>query len=138
MIINYYLNIPGIVGSSKDPGHLNEINVLSFSFGTQPTATGSGQIRASTNDFTVVVDDSKANTRLMLAAANARVIEEADLTGEELAPNGTRSFRFKYKFINSYVVSFKKSPKGPSYTIVLNCQEIKIEFGASLMGWAPK
>ena len=83
--VDYFLQIDGIEGESTDQSHLNEIDVLSWSWGetnagTQAYGGGGGAGKVSMQDFNFVMTYNKASPKLMLACATGQHIPGAVLT----------------------------------------------------------
>jgi type VI secretion system secreted protein Hcp len=83
---DYFLKIDGIEGESTDDKHKNELNILSWSFGSrQPGASavggkgaGAGKVQFSDIEFIKYVD--KSSPKLMLACANGQHFDSVLLT----------------------------------------------------------
>jgi len=83
---DYFLKVDGIDGESTDDKHKNELNILSWSFGSrQPGASavggkggGAGKVQFSDIEFTKYVD--KASPKLMLACASGQHFDHVLLT----------------------------------------------------------
>ena len=81
-----FLKINGIEGESQDDKHKNQIEILSFSWGANQTATGaasSGGARAAErvnqSDFSIVKSLDKASPKLFLHCCNGKHIPDVTL-----------------------------------------------------------
>jgi type VI secretion system secreted protein Hcp len=84
MAFDAFLKIEGIEGESTDKIHPGEIEISSFSWGVENTATasggGGGTGKATPQDFHFNSSVSKASPSLMLACATGRHFQKATLT----------------------------------------------------------
>jgi type VI secretion system secreted protein Hcp len=93
-----FLKIEGIEGDSTDPGHLNEINVVSFNTGVRNSGSfagggGSGAGKTEFTDLTVFKYIDKASPQLFIAAANGDHIRRAMLVVRKSGPNPFTFYR---------------------------------------------
>jgi type VI secretion system secreted protein Hcp len=82
---DYFLQITGIAGESKEAKHKDWIDVLSWSFGesnpSQPaTGGGAGAGKVQMQDFNFMAVTSKASPKLFLACATGQHMKEAKLS----------------------------------------------------------
>jgi type VI secretion system secreted protein Hcp len=82
---DYFLQITGIAGESKEAKHKDWIDVLSWSFGeTNPavpaTGGGGGAGKVQMQDFNFMAATSKASPKLFLACATGQHMKEAKLS----------------------------------------------------------
>ena len=82
---DYYLQITGIAGESKEAKHKDWIDVLSWSFGetnagTAVTGGGAGAGKVQMSDFSFMKATSKASPKLFLACAQGQRMKEAKLS----------------------------------------------------------
>ena len=85
MAVDMFLSISNIDGESKDGGHTNEMDILSWEFGIVNPGSfenggGGGSGRAEFNDLSISKYVDKATTKLMLNCANGTHLDEATLT----------------------------------------------------------
>ena len=85
MAVDMFLSISNIDGESKDGGHTNEMDILSWEFGIVNPGSfenggGGGSGRAEFNDLSISKYVDKATTKLMLNCANGTHLNEATLT----------------------------------------------------------
>jgi type VI secretion system secreted protein Hcp len=83
--VDYFLKIDGIQGESKADGHMDEIDILSFSWGATQSGTfaaggGGGAGKVSMQDFHFTMVHNKASPALFLACAQGDHIKNAILT----------------------------------------------------------
>ena len=82
---DYFLQITGIAGESREAKHKDWIDVLSWSFGesnpSQPaTGGGAGAGKVQMQDFNFMAVTSKASPKLFLACATGQHMKEAKLS----------------------------------------------------------
>ena len=82
---DYYLQITGIAGESKEAKHKDWIDVLSWSFGesnpgTMAAGGGAGAGKVQMSDFNFMKATSKASPKLFLACAQGQRMKEAKLS----------------------------------------------------------
>jgi type VI secretion system secreted protein Hcp len=85
MAADYFLQITGIAGESKEAKHKDWIDVLSWSFGESnpgvpSTGSGAGAGRVQMSDFNFMAVTSKASPKLFLACATGQHMKEAKLS----------------------------------------------------------
>ena len=85
MAADYFLQISGIAGESKEAKHKDWIDVLSWSFGESNPATpavggGAGAGKVTMQDFNFMAMTSKASPKLFLACATGQHMKEARLS----------------------------------------------------------
>jgi len=134
--VPYFLKIEGIVGSSLDAKHNDEIEVDSFSWGvahTTASSTGGGGAAAGRPTFealNVVTPFGKAGPRLFQACATGERLRSAVLTGGRGA--GKAQFEFITLTLSDVLVSSYRSgaPSAevtPSDEFSLAFSKLKIE-----------
>jgi len=86
MAYNLFLRIDGIQGDSKQAGHEDEIELLSFSWGvtnaptTTGAAAGSGVSKPRLSDLSVTKFSDKASPALFRACASGQHVKTVTLT----------------------------------------------------------
>ena len=85
MAIDMFIKIGNIDGESTDPAHPGEIDVLAYSLGFSNSGdvrspAGNGVGKASAQDLSITVYNSKASLQLFTAVATGKVFKEATLT----------------------------------------------------------
>ena len=87
MAADYFLQITGVPGESKDSKHKDWIDVLSWSFGEsnpgshQVGGGGAGAGKVQMSDITFMTRMSKASPKLFLSCATGKHMNEAKLVG---------------------------------------------------------
>jgi type VI secretion system secreted protein Hcp len=81
----YFLQIAGIAGESKEAKHKDWIDVLSWSFGesnpgTMAAGGGASAGKVQMSDFNFMAATSKASPKLFLACATGQHMKEAKLS----------------------------------------------------------
>jgi type VI secretion system secreted protein Hcp len=108
------LKVEGLPGDSQVAGHVNEIDVLSISFGASQTgireAGGKASPRRSSlSTFSIQKKADKASPKLFLACATGQYIPTAVLTFRDIeagtAPHEYLTITLSDVFISSYQVS---------------------------------
>ena len=84
MAADYFLQITGVPGESRDAKHKDWIDVFAWSFGeSNPSAFepggGAGAGKVQMQDFNFTTRMSKASPKLFLACANGQHMKEAKL-----------------------------------------------------------
>jgi type VI secretion system secreted protein Hcp len=135
---DYFLKMGDIKGESKDDKHKEEINVLSWSFGSrQPGASavggagaGAGKVQFSDFVFTKYVD--AASPKLMLACASGQHFADATLVCRKAG--GTQVEYYTIKLTNVLVSSheatsnFEGSVSGTQFKEVLPLDKFTLNF----------
>jgi type VI secretion system secreted protein Hcp len=86
MAADYFLQITGVPGESKDSKHKDWIDVLAWSFGesnpgTLGTGGGGGAGKVQMQDISFTTRMSKASPKLFLSCATGKHMNEAKLVG---------------------------------------------------------
>jgi type VI secretion system secreted protein Hcp len=109
MAFDAFLKIDGIDGESADKTHPNEIEILSYSWGVENTASagsggGGGTGKASFQDMSFTSSLSKAGPALMLACASGRHLPSALLTLRKAGDKGLEFLKIKLSdcLVSSY------------------------------------
>lgn len=85
MATDVFLQIEGIKGESHVAGHIDEIDIESWSWGLTQTGTmqtggGGGTGKVNVHDMTIQKHVDKSSTNLLLFCANGKHIKKAVLT----------------------------------------------------------
>jgi type VI secretion system secreted protein Hcp len=109
MAFDAFLKIDGIDGESADKTHPNEIEILSYSWGVENTASagsggGGGTGKASFQDMSFTSSLSKAGPALMVACAGGRHLPSALLTLRKAGDKGLEFLKIKLSdcLVSSY------------------------------------
>jgi type VI secretion system secreted protein Hcp len=134
--VPYFLKIEGVVGSSLDAKHKDEIEVESFSWGlahTTAPSTGGGGATAGRPTFeglSVVTRFGRAGPRLFQACATGERLRSAVLTGGR----GAGKAQFEYitltlsdVLVSSYQSGAPSAEVTPSDQFSLTFSKLKIE-----------
>jgi type VI secretion system secreted protein Hcp len=134
-LFDAFLKIDGIKGESKDAKHKDEIEIESFSWGANQSGTafggGGGAGKASFQDFSFVMQQTKASPQLMLACASGKHIKEAILTARKA---GKEQMEFvKFTLSNIVVSGFEQggsslAEKLPTDQVSFNFEKLKYEY----------
>ena len=127
-----------IKGESKHDGHVDHIQLLSYSFGCANTGshaqgTGGGTGKASVHDFHFTMHMSKASPLLFLASVTGQHIPEATLVVRKAGQVGGQQKFLIVKFhdlmISSYQTGGHDAHDGlPVEQITFNYSKIEIEY----------
>jgi type VI secretion system secreted protein Hcp len=128
-----YLKLDGIDGESQDVNHTGWIDILSYNWGVNHTASKGGAFGLpKVNDMCFTTLVSKASPKLMLACANGKIIKTAVLsvTGKFSADGQIRTF-LNITMKNAIVSSYKVSGNGeelPMDSFCLNFASITMDY----------
>lgn len=92
MAFDAFLKLTGIDGESQDSKHQNEIEVVSYTFGAQQSASpsvggGLGAGKVSVNDLQIVKNTDKASPKLFLNVCTGEHITTGVLTVRKAGTN---------------------------------------------------
>jgi type VI secretion system secreted protein Hcp len=148
---DYFLKIDGISGESLDDKHKNEIELVSFSWGTsrdtghEGAGAGAGAGRARFQDFHFTMRVNKASPQLFLATVSGKHIKEASLSVRRASK--AQLEYLKIKLTDVLVTSFEEAGGGdvPEEMVGLAFGRIELEYkpqqatgalgGAVKAGW---
>jgi type VI secretion system secreted protein Hcp len=132
-----FLAIDGIPGESQDSKHVDEIDVLTFSWAESQAAPvqsglGAGVGRVHIQDLEVTARTSKASPKLMLACASGAHFASARLTCRAAGVGDTEFLVMTLSrvLVSGYHIAGMAGGDGalPTDQITLNFKEIKIEY----------
>lgn len=137
-----FLKIGDIKGESQDPRHLDEINVLAWSWGvSNPVDTDLGSPGVggtpSFSDIKIIKGFDSASARIILAVAQGHKINEAIISVDRRGPAGLEEYlviTLTDVFISKIANGGKKSEDNVSETLTLDFAKIEMlyqEFDAS-------
>jgi len=136
MAVDYYLEIDGVQGESKDASHTNQIEVLSFSWGESQAGTfgaGSGGTagKVSMSDFSFTMQTNKATPPLLKACATGQHISKATLycrksTGAK--QDDYMIWTMQPVMVSSYQTGGSSGAEVPVDSISLNYGKLKIQY----------
>lgn len=135
MAVDVFLKIGDIKGESKDAKHVDEIDVLSWSWGVSQTGVASkgggvGAGRASFNDLSFMHALDKASPNLMKACAAGSHYDAAVLTARK-AGKGQQDYlivKMKEVFVTS--VQPSGSTEHPLESVSLTFSHVDLEYKA--------
>jgi type VI secretion system secreted protein Hcp len=139
MNTNIFMKINGIQGESRDKGHKDEIDVLSWTWGlsnqvASPSpggGAGAGKAKFQDLSFTHLVD--KASPNLMLSCASGKHHPEAQLTVRRSDPTTPQEFviiKLQEVLVTSVQSNASRGPEGLSELVTLNFARIDFEYKA--------
>ena len=133
MAVDYFLQIVGIEGESRDAKHKGWLDVASWSWGEshpEPPVHGGGggAGKVQMQDFTFMTQTSKASPKLFLACASGQHFKEAKLVGRK-AGKEQQEF-LTWTFSDILVSSFQTSASSelPMESVSLNFSKVKVEY----------
>jgi type VI secretion system secreted protein Hcp len=139
MPTDIFLKINGIQGESRDKGHKDEIEVLSWTWGlsnqvASPSpggGAGAGKAKFQDISFTHLVD--KASPNLMLSCASGKHYPEARLTVRRSDPTMPQEFlliKLQEVLVTSVQSSVTRGPEGLMEQVTLNFARVDFEYKA--------
>src|SRR5215472_13348901 len=100
MAVDMFMKIAGVKGESQDKGHMDEIDVLAWSWGMSQSGTthmggggGSGKVNVQDLSFTKYVDVSSPD--LLLACCNGKHFTDATLVVRKAGENPLEYIKVK-------------------------------------------
>ena len=133
MPLRMFLKIDGIEGESNAQGHVNEIDILSFTWaaanaaGSAGAGAGAGKVTFENATMTKAVD--RASPPLFHALATGQHIKQCILTVEEdRKPAQLTSITFTNFLIASITEAFATSADVPQETIVISFAQFQISY----------
>ncbi|HQR05712.1 MAG TPA: type VI secretion system tube protein Hcp [Gemmatales bacterium] len=136
MAVEYFLKIDGVKGESTKTNHVDEIELLSFSFGEDNAGThsiggGGGAGKVQMQDFHFTMNLNKASPALFLLCANGKHIPSAILTARKAGGEQKDYYivTFTDLLISSYTTSgHADSNHLPIDTCAFNFAKIEIDY----------
>ena len=135
-LVDYFLKIEGIPGESGDNKHMDEIQVLSFSFGESQSGTmafggGGGAGKVQMQDFHFMMNVNKASPKLFLSCASGEHIKSAILTARKAGKD--QQDYLVIKFTDILISQFQTNGDAnanslPVDSIAFNFSEIDIDY----------
>ena len=133
MAVDYFLQIAGIEGESKDAKHKGWLDVLSWSWGESQSEAphpggGGGAGKVNMQDFNFMTATSKASPKLFLACASGQHFKEAKLVGRKAGKDQQEflTWTFSDILVSSFQVS--ASSEVPAESVSLNYAKVKLEY----------
>jgi type VI secretion system secreted protein Hcp len=139
MPTDIFMKINGIQGESRDKGHKDEIDVLTWTWGLSnqvmaPSAgggAGAGKVKFQDISFTHLVD--KASPNLMLSCASGKHIQEAKITVRRSDPTTPQEFlliKLQDVMVTGVQSSATRGPEGLMEQVTLNFAKVDFEYKA--------
>ena len=133
--VDYFLKIEGVEGESKDSKHKNEIDVLSWSWGSTNNGTfgqggGGGAGKVQIQDFHFSMQVCKASPKMFLANASGEHFKSATLTCRKAGKDQQEFLKYKFSdlIVSSYQTSDSSGGTSPTDQISLNFAKVEIEY----------
>ncbi len=137
MAADYFINITGVEGESKDAKHKGWIDVESWSWGetnpSSPTSGGGGGAgRVQMQDLHVTTRVSKASPKLFLACASGQHMKEARLVAVHAGAMQQEflTWTFTDVLVTGYQTGGAGGEMGPMDQVSLNFAKIRVEYKA--------
>jgi type VI secretion system secreted protein Hcp len=138
MAVDYFLQITGIQGESRDAKHKDWIEVESWSWGVAhigpaPGGTGADSGKASFQDFHFATPMSKASPKMFLAVATGQHFKEAKLVGRKVgkAQQEFLTYTLSDVLISSYQTGASESADiSPLDSVSLNAAKVVVSYKA--------
>jgi len=134
MAVDYFLQIAGIEGESKDAKHKGWLDVLSWSWGeSRPEAPhaggGGGAGKVNMQDLSFITRAGKASPKLFLACAAGQHFKEATLVGVMATDKAQQQF-LTWTLSDILVSSFQTSASEevPTESVSLNFAKVNVEY----------
>jgi type VI secretion system secreted protein Hcp len=139
MPTDIFMKINGIQGESRDKGHRDEIDVLTWTWGLSnqvmaPSAgggAGAGKVKFQDISFTHLVD--KASPNLMLSCASGKHIQEARITVRRSDPTTPQEFlliKLQDVMVTGVQSSATRGPEGLMEQVSLTFAKVDFEYKA--------
>lgn len=133
---DYFLQITGIAGESKEAKHKDWIDVLSWSFGESnppglATGSGGGVGKVQMQDFNFMAVTSKASPKLFLACATGQHMKEARLSAVKAGAMQQEymSWTFSDVLVSGYQISGSDGDVTMD-SVSLAFSKVKVEYKA--------
>ncbi|HEX4305082.1 MAG TPA: type VI secretion system tube protein Hcp [Solirubrobacterales bacterium] len=123
-----FLKLDGIEGESQDDGHKNQIEISSFSLGSQSTGAGAGKI--TFNPFQVTRKVDRSSPQLLAAAVTGRRIPKAELFFTHRRGGKDVTF-LELDFMNVQVSTVQDGASAkdvPTESVSLNYQKLEMTY----------
>ena len=133
MAVDYFLQIAGIEGESRDVKHKGWLDVLSWSWGeSNPGAPvgggGGGAGKVDMSDFNFMTTTSKASPKLFLACAAGQHFKEAKLVGLKAGKDQQEYLTWTFSDILVSAFQVSASSEVPAESVSLSYAKVKLEY----------
>ena len=129
MSANYYLRLDGIQGGCKVPGHIGEIELMSYNWGTNGRNTvgmGAGTQRSDIHDLSFIKTQDQITSTLIHYCATGKHISNGTLSVVEVLPNKQSKPYMTIDFTDIFVSSVR--PSGDRGGYEKPSEEVSINF----------
>jgi type VI secretion system secreted protein Hcp len=130
-----FLKIPGIDGESKDPAHLNEIQVLSYNLSgsyqlssAAGAAGGSGKVSFADASFSKKID--KAHPNLFKAMFTRQLIPKATLVVRKAGKQQVEYLKYEFEdvYVSHVTAGGAETDVVPNELLTLSFAKLTIEY----------
>jgi type VI secretion system secreted protein Hcp len=135
MAADFFINITGVEGESRDAKHKGWIDVMSWSWGevnpSEPAGSGAGAGKVQMQDLHFMTHMSKASPKLFLACASGQHMKEARLVAVQAGAMQQEflSWTFSDVLVSSYQTSASEGGDTlPMDSISLNFSKVRVEY----------
>ena len=135
MAADYYLQITGVPGESKNAKHKDWIDVFGWSFGESNPGTlgaggGAGAGKVQMQDFHFTTRMSKASPKLFLACANGQHMKEAKLVGVHAGAMQQEylTWTFSDVLVSSYQTNGSEGADDVMDSVSLAFSKVRVEY----------
>ena len=137
MAADFFINITGVEGESRDAKHKGWIDVLAWSWGesnpSEPAGGGAGAGRVQMQDLHFTTQMSKASPKLFLACASGQHMKEARLVGVQAGAMQQEflAWTFSDVLVSSYQTQGSEGGDTlPMDSISLSFAKVRVEYKA--------
>jgi type VI secretion system secreted protein Hcp len=138
MALDFFLQIDGIAGESRDSKHKGAIDVLSWSWGESNiaphgTGGGGGAGRVAFQDLSFTMPLSKASPALFLACATGQHFKQAKLFVQRAGGKAAGDFltwTFSDVLVTSYQTGASEGQDLPLDSLAMNFSKAQISYKA--------
>jgi len=143
MPVDYFINITGVEGESKDSAHGKQIDVLSFSWGANQPGTfahGSGGTagKVSMSDLSFTMQTCKATPQLMAACASGKHFDKAELFCRKSTGDGGQQEYMKWELkpviISGYQTGGSSGAEIPIDSVSVNYGSVHVVYSSRRQG----
>ncbi len=135
MAVDFFLQITGIAGESRDAKHKDWIDVLAWSWGASNagspvSGSGAGAGKAAFSDFNFMHSVDKASPRLFLACASGEHIKQAKLVAlrEGKEQQEFLTYTFSDVLVTSVQTSGSEGGDAPTDSVALSAARVVVSY----------
>lgn len=131
-MVDYFLKFDGVAGDSHDSHHVNEIEVLSFSWGetnsgSSSSGTGAGAGRVQIEDFHFTTITGSASPKLMLLCANGKHAQSAVLVARRPGRSAQEYLKITLSDVTVSAYHIGGSGEGPVDQVSLRFNRVQMD-----------